>query len=168
MSSNTIQDGGSLSGPKTGENSENKTATDAPIDRSKLKPQKSILKTERTFIAREKTSLKREKTSFRQDVEYRADGEGRNREKSWERRAALVKRNSARNKHQVKDLDVASYFDKLPALPKEYTSWVLNKDFQSPGRFDDIDTTKLCQDWEKLTEDVIVLRLINGSCFLTN
>lgn len=153
MSSNTIQDGDS---PRTGENSENKSATEAPIDRSKLKPQKSILKTEKAFIAREKTSLKREKTSFNQDVEYRADGGRMNREKSSEKRSGSVKRNSAKNKHLVKDLDVASYFDKLPALPKEYTSWVLNKDFQSPGRFDDIDTTKLCQDWEKLTEDVIV------------
>ena len=124
------------------------------IDRSKLKPLKSILKSEKTG---EKLSLNKEKTNFNLNIEYADDNDGYTNES--EVKSATLRKQQARRvsakKYPTRIMDVSSCLDKLPALPREYTAWILNTDFKSPTMHDtNLDTTKLCQDWGKLEEDV--------------
>ncbi len=113
------------------------------LDRSKIKPQKSILKTEKSFMVREKTNITFEKyptdTSF--DIKITDN--------------SLVRSSSnLKNNFLNKDLNINNFVGKLPAITKEYTTWVLNTNFRPPSRNDDYETSGLSTDWSNFTEEV--------------
>ena len=122
-------------------------------DRSQLKPQKSILKTEKSTLTNEKSYSRTEKSS----ILFNRNSTSFNEDSQQEEKVSFNDfEDSSKKNFLIKDLDVQTYIiGKLPAIPKEYTSWLLaDKSKKIPFNQFDNETSQLSDDWSKFSEEV--------------